>query len=307
MRGRTAELDAERRAAEARADELESAMFAPEPAAEGIETGAAGPRVEKLADVSGAIDAVIAERDVAREIADELGARLDTAKARLADWRQREEELLSRIEEAARTSLAGMSELFERAELDLDSILAETRRDFTGRGGPFRPLAVAPVAGPEEEPRIAALLDDLERVQLMRLAAERLPFTAPVTGVRLTSGFGKRRDPFSKRWAMHEGLDYAGPVGTPIRAAAAGRVVHAGWMGGYGKVVTIRHAFGYETRYAHLSRIDVTRGERVAAGDRIGSMGSTGRSTGSHLHYEVRANDRPVNPAKFIEAARNVL
>jgi len=106
---------------------------------------------------------------------------------------------------------------------------------------------------------------------------------------------------------MHEGVDYAAPIGSPILAAGEGVVKRVGWMGGYGRVVVIRHAFGFETRYAHLRRSLVKVGQRVERGDRIAQMGSSGRSTGSHVHYEVRLNGRPVDPGRFIEAARNVL
>jgi len=309
-RERAESLAVARAAAEDRVSELEAAVFA------GSDTVISpvasigmsfGPQTESLATVSGAMDSVIAERDEAvRELAS-LDERLELAEAELAAWEMREAEVMTRLEEAARTSLSGMSQIFERADLDLDRILDVTKRDFTGAGGPFEPLDLSTTDDAADGLRLASLMTDLERVHLMRIAAERLPFAHPAAGARRTSGFGARRDPFSRRWAQHNGLDFAGPIGTPIKAAASGVVVHAGWMRGYGKVVTIKHAFGYETRYAHLSRVHVNRGDHVDTGDRIGSMGSTGRSTGSHLHYEVRLDDKPINPAKFIEAARNVL
>jgi murein DD-endopeptidase MepM/ murein hydrolase activator NlpD len=106
---------------------------------------------------------------------------------------------------------------------------------------------------------------------------------------------------------MHSGLDIAAPRGTPIYATADGVVTISGRQGGYGRMVKIRHAFGFETVYAHLSRTRVKVGQRIGSGDRIGDMGSTGRSTGNHVHYEIRIDNKPVNPVKFIEAARDVL
>jgi len=308
LRTRLAVLDNKHRHAKVRVAELENAVFSPDAASASAAGFSFGPRVENLAAVSGAMGNVIAERDRALDEADELGERLANAEQALNAWEEREEVLLSRLEDAARTSLAGMSKLFNEADLDLESILGETARDYTGAGGPFAPLAMAPMKmSMPEDARLKELMDDLKRVNLMRIAADRLPFARPVAGARLTSGFGKRRDPMTRRWALHQGLDYAGPLGTPIKASAPGEVVFAGWMRGYGKVLRIRHAFGFETRYAHLSRLHVSKGDHVERGDRIGSMGSTGRSTGSHLHYEVRLGNQPVNPAKFIEAARNVL
>jgi murein DD-endopeptidase MepM/ murein hydrolase activator NlpD len=124
--------------------------------------------------------------------------------------------------------------------------------------------------------------------------------------VRYTSGFGYRRDPKTGGRRMHNGADFAGAHGTDIFATADGVVTHAGWQSGFGKLVTIQHAFGIETRYAHNTNIRVKVGQRVSRGDHIADMGSTGRSTGTHLHYEIRVSGRPVNPMIYIKAARNV-
>jgi murein DD-endopeptidase MepM/ murein hydrolase activator NlpD len=140
-----------------------------------------------------------------------------------------------------------------------------------------------------------------------RIAAEGLPFSIPVNGsFRFTSGFGYRRDPFTGSRRLHAGTDFAGSRGTPIVAAGDGTVIFAGRQSGYGLMVELRHRDGFTTRYAHLSRIRVSEGERVSRGERIGDMGNTGRSTGTHLHYEVRRNGDPVNPMTFITAGRDV-
>ena len=144
-------------------------------------------------------------------------------------------------------------------------------------------------------------MDNLETVNLMRFAADRLPFGEPVFGGRRTSGFGPRHG------RKHKGLDIAAPRGTAIYSTADGVVTFTGRQRGYGRVVKIRHAFGFETVYAHLNRARVKVGQRVRRGDRIADMGSTGRSSGNHLHYEIRIDDKPVNPLKFIEATRDVL
>jgi len=123
----------------------------------------------------------------------------------------------------------------------------------------------------------------------------------------ITSSYGYRRDPFTGGGAMHSGIDFKGPKGQPILAAAGGRVTHAGWKSGYGKAVEITHGNGLMTRYAHLSRIDVAAGQRIEQGIQLGAMGSTGRSTGTHLHFEVRLNGRAINPQPFLEANTDVL
>ena len=141
----------------------------------------------------------------------------------------------------------------------------------------------------------------------MQLAASKIPFAAPVkTSVRYTSGFGRRSDPINGRGRMHSGQDLAGARGTPIFATADGVVSFAGRQSGYGNVVKIRHAFGYETVYAHLNSIKVKQGQTVSRGDRIGGMGNTGRSTGTHLHYEIRIGGEPTNPMPYMKAARDV-
>ena len=252
---------------------------------------------------------VIEQRDHAATRAGVLDTRVATLETEIGEWKTRQENLLAQLESATRTSIASLDKLFVGSNVDLEGILKQTRRDYTGQGGPIGDEideAVAP-AEPENGERVAALMTDLERMSLMRVAVERLPFGVPTRGVERTSGFGKRRDPMRRSYRMHNGVDFAGPVGTPIYSTAEGVVTFAGRQRGYGIVVKIRHAFGFETVYAHLSKSRVKVGQRVERGQRIADMGSTGRSTGSHLHYEVRIDGVPVNPSKFIGAARDVL
>ena len=144
-------------------------------------------------------------------------------------------------------------------------------------------------------------------MNLYRIAAEQLPFAIPVhSAFRFTSGFGYRTDPKGAGTRMHTGTDFAADYGTPIYVTGDGTVSQAGWENGYGRMITVQHAFGIETRYAHLSQIRVSVGQRVSRGDRIGDMGNSGRSTGTHLHYEVRVGASPVNPMTYIKAANDV-
>jgi murein DD-endopeptidase MepM/ murein hydrolase activator NlpD len=128
-----------------------------------------------------------------------------------------------------------------------------------------------------------------------------IPMGAPVDKIQITSQYGTRTDPFTKQPTQHNGIDFAGTIGTPLMAVAPGKVVFAGDRFGYGKVVEIDHGLGFTTLYAHLSRINVKRGETVRAHDIVGLGGSTGRSTGPHLHYEIRYNDNPFNPYNFVK------
>lgn len=169
-----------------------------------------------------------------------------------------------------------------------------------GMGGPYVPLS-----GNAETLRqlgqMLARLDSLER------AVMAVPSTLPATPVALSSPFGVRSDPFTGGAAMHTGLDIRGERGQPIYAAAAGRVIKVGPWSGYGNVVVIDHGHGFETRYGHLSGFVTRPGAIVKAGEKIALMGSTGRSTGNHLHFEVRINGRAVNPRPYLEASSDVL
>ncbi|MEL6478132.1 MAG: DUF5930 domain-containing protein [Pseudomonadota bacterium] len=262
---------------------------------------------DALGLLTGTMNQVIEDRDQAAERSEELDVAVSRLQAEITKWENRQERVIAQLETAARTSLSALTKVFERANIDLERVLSETKRDYSGSGGLFEPIESGDQAEHEADLRIAALMSDLERVNLMRLAADRLPFGRPTIGARRTSGFGIRRDPFRGRASMHSGVDFAAPRGHPIYSTANGVVTFSGRMSGYGIVVKIKHAFGFETLYAHLSRSRVKVGEHVERGDRIADMGSTGRSTGTHLHYEVRIDKEPVNPAKFIEAARDVL
>lgn len=187
-------------------------------------------------------------------------------------------------------------------KLNLDP-RALSREARAGMGGPFEAFA----GGDEIDPRFERLGLSLARMAVLERALDGIPSVVPASVRSITSGFGYRRDPFNGRAAMHSGIDFKGAIGSPIFAAAEGRVTFAGWRGGYGKAVEVTHANGLMTRYAHLSRIDVKVGQMVPAGATLGGLGSTGRSTGPHLHFEVRINDRAVNPRPFLETAPDVL
>lgn len=212
-------------------------------------------------------------------------------------------ERLTRFADArARRAEAAMRKL----NLDPRAMSRQTRQSQTlqAMGGPFEALSGA---DGDIDPRFERLGLSLTRMAVLERALNGIPQVVPATVENITSGFGYRRDPFNGRSAMHSGIDFKGATGSPIFAAADGHVTHAGWKSGYGKAVEITHGNGMMTRYAHLSRIDARVGQQVEAGATIGGLGSTGRSTGPHLHFEVRINDRAVNPRPFLEAAPDVL
>lgn len=207
---------------------------------------------------------------------------------------------LTRFAEARanRTALA-----IRKLGLDPRTMIASTHRE--AMGGPLLRYATAP--GGAMDPRFERLGLSLARMNALERGLESVPQVLPASYAAMTSGFGYRRDPFTGGAAMHAGLDFAGPVGAPIHAAAKGRVSFVGQKGAYGNVVEISHGNGLVTRYAHMSRFAARVGQDVAAGAVIGAIGSTGRSTGPHLHFEVRNNGRPMNPRLFLERAPDVL
>jgi len=171
----------------------------------------------------------------------------------------------------------------------------------------FYPAAGGGVGGPFDsgkgDPTFKQLFTSWKKLDTLAGGAIAIPSDKPVKSAEFTSAFGVRADPFRRGAAMHAGIDLAGPMGTPIYATADGVVVRSGWnSGGYGNLVEIDHGRGIVTRYGHLSSMTVQPGTRVTRGQVIGRMGSTGRSTGSHLHYEVRIDDRPVNPIPFMRS-----
>jgi murein DD-endopeptidase MepM/ murein hydrolase activator NlpD len=184
------------------------------------------------------------------------------------------------------------------------STAAETRADvasieaFTGVGGPFE--AVEPLKS--ADPKFKQLFTNWKKLDQAGHGTIAIPSTQPVKGSAFTSGYGVRSDPFRGRAAMHAGIDLAGPLGTPIYATADAVVGRSEWANGYGNLVELNHGRGIQTRYGHLSRSGVQAGQRVKRGDLIGYMGSTGRSTGSHLHYEVRIDGKAVNPVPFMQS-----
>jgi murein DD-endopeptidase MepM/ murein hydrolase activator NlpD len=174
-----------------------------------------------------------------------------------------------------------------------------------GVGGPFHPAeGLSEMSIVDEANAVSAALT---RFQSVRDALQTAPIQTPIAGrAQMSSNFGNRTDPFLKRPAFHAGIDFRAPTGTPILAAADGTVSFSGSNGGYGKMVDIDHGNGLVTRYAHLSAIGVARGAKVSGGAQLGLAGSTGRSTGPHLHFEVRRNNQPVNPAGFISAGQRL-
>lgn len=226
-----------------------------------------------------------------------------TPLQRVVAVRMDQERLIARAETVASSRAERLRLAFRLAGLNP---AAYAPRD-AALGGPLiearDPRALGAVLDVDEAfaVRIQHAADNLTDMRLLADAAEGLPFRRP-TSARTTSGYGVRFDPFNGRPAVHQGQDFAAPLNTPIYATAPGIVSFVGVRSGYGNVVEIDHGRGFKTRFAHLNSMAVRAGQRVTLGQRVGAMGTTGRSTGVHLHYEVWMNGRPQNPARFIRA-----
>ncbi|WP_296641628.1 DUF5930 domain-containing protein [Roseinatronobacter sp.] len=218
--------------------------------------------------------------------------------------------IFSQLEEALDSVIGPLERVFRSANISPDQIRRLVRQGASSQSASLRPISVSTSGAMAASPDISranSVLEKLNTVQAYRRGLDRLPIAHPVASrVRLTSNYGMRRHPVSGRTKMHTGIDWAAARGTPILSTADGVVKKAGRMSGYGNIVIIQHDFGLETYYAHLNSIDVREGQRVSRGQKIGGMGTTGVSTGVHLHYEVRVNGQPVNPNTYVRAGQNV-
>ena len=257
---------------------------------------------QALAETAAERDQVIADAQEALLAADELATEI-------ALMREQNDQIFRQLEEAMTVSVEPLDKMFRAAGMPTDRIIEQVRRGYSGQGGPLTPLTFS-TSGSEPTPdtqRANRLLNQMDQLNLYRIAAQKAPFATPVKDAfRFTSGFGPRRDPKTGGRRMHNGVDFAASVGTPLYSTADGVVTYAGWQSGYGRLIKIQHEFGIETRYAHLSRIRVNVGQKVSRGERIGDMGASGRVTGVHLHYEVRVGGKAVNPMIYIKAANDV-
>jgi murein DD-endopeptidase MepM/ murein hydrolase activator NlpD len=234
------------------------------------------------------------------------GAGIETALMRLQGS-------LDRVDAAETATLNALEERYDGKARRMRGILADLGLDMS-RLAPLTKAAPSAMGGPFVPAKPGTEVPAFER-QLFRVNAARgqveqltrslvaVPIRKPVEGeLDTTSGFGMRLDPFLRSPAMHTGLDFRGETGDAVRVTAGGTVIHAGWSGGYGRMVEVDHGNGFSTRYGHLSAIDVEVGQTLRIGQIVGRIGSTGRSTGPHLHYETRVDGDAVDPQKFLRA-----
>lgn len=242
-------------------------------------------------------------RDNKRDKAEQLNTKISMAPeaAPLVKLEQRQRRFAMLLTHAVERRADKAAAAIRSFGLNPDTLARSAAR---AQGGPFVPWKGDKGAMTGE---LEDLADAMSRMEFLERSLLTIPSGQPTGSPMLTSSYGYRRDPFNGHAAFHAGLDFPGRYGQPINAAADGKVSYVGQRQGYGNVVEVEHGNGIMTRYAHLSGFASRVGQKIARGDTIGRMGSTGRSTGTHLHFEVRLNGQAVNPRPFLEARKDVL
>ncbi|MEW6353712.1 MAG: M23 family metallopeptidase [Pseudomonadota bacterium] len=269
-------------------------------------------QARRIAELTAERDAAQAHSETAARSAAALQKYLSDAFDRVAELQTSHEELVALVDQHAENGVRDLEQAVAMTGLSLNKLLRAAGKEAApGVGGPLLGDADenrAPFEGFDEslEHDIARVDQQLRRWADLKSVVGRLPLTAPTDVGEISSRFGARADPFTHARARHSGIDVSAPAGTPIYATAPGKVTHAGLNGPYGYMVEIDHGLGIKTRHGHLSKILVTQGQQVTYRTKIGLIGSTGRSTGPHLHYEVLFNDATQNPVNFLQAGQYV-
>ena len=274
-------------------------------------------RTEIQADLNDArkrLGFVAGERNALIDDRESIAAQLESVVQDLIGVRREQRDFVARVLERTETDLDDLEATIALTGLKVEDLLAAwSERNGRGQGGPFISFSDEfGVLDPEEretvafQDAIAQLEFRLTRWEGIQGLLQALPLAAPADNYYVSSKFGRRRDPITKRMAFHAGVDMAGPPRTAIRSTAPGIATFVGTRGPFGRTVEVDHGYGIKTRYAHLQKILVDRGDEIAFRQKIGVMGTTGRSTGTHLHYEVLFNGSPLDPAEFLKAGQYV-
>ncbi|MFI4986335.1 MAG: peptidoglycan DD-metalloendopeptidase family protein [Alphaproteobacteria bacterium] len=271
----------------------------------------------KIAKLEENLTGVAGERDKASDQRTALARHVDELEQRLASLQSDQDALVARLSERAKSHNVAVEHTIAMTGLDVGKLMAQVEKNSPivqrpvkpGVGGPFVayrpelvPFGKTSLHSSEIELVVATLDKQEERREGLNRVLAHLPLASPIDDYRVMSDFGKRIDPINGRLAMHEGVDLTSEPGAPVLATAPGIVTFAGWNGSYGKMVEIDHGMGVRTRYAHLKSVVVETGHKVAARTEVGIMGSTGRSTGTHVHYEILVDEQHYNPMNFIKA-----
>lgn len=257
-----------------------------------------------------ALNTAIEQRNRLQNERAKMAGTVGDLRQELTSLQESQASFVANLAERARGNIDIMEKTVAMTGLDVDKLLASVADENSGEGGPFIPAPAPTAAGDEGEQKllasVATLGDQVDRWEKLQFILRSLPLTAPIDSYYISSAFGARMDPFNGERAIHEGIDMVSKLRSEVLATAPGTVTFAGWKGGYGRVVEIDHGLGIVTRYAHLYAINVKVGDVVDYRQEIGKLGSSGRSSGPHVHFEVRYNGRPLDPMAFLKAGRYV-
>ena len=255
------------------------------------------------------LESALSQRNFARSQSKKLSRTVAKLENDLETLHKSEKDILINLTERTKASIDDIHFVLKRTGLKVAQLLKTNQgrsKKKLGQGGPF--IAFAPDTEPAQrlKANLSNLNSQLQQFTELQDIMKRLPLAAPLDYFSISSHYGKRRDPINKRWAVHYGMDFGGLKHASVYVTAPGRVRYAGRKGKYGKLVEIDHGLGFRTKYGHLHKILVKRGQKVDYRTKIGLMGSSGRSTGPHLHYEVIVKGKHKNPWRFIKAGRYV-
>ncbi|MGY8999938.1 MAG: peptidoglycan DD-metalloendopeptidase family protein [Rhodospirillales bacterium] len=262
-----------------------------------------------LYSVTTDLETALSERNNERSRGQKLSETVVNLENELASLHKSEKDVLIKLTERTKDNIKDIQYVLKRTGVDFTKLLKASggfSENNKRQGGPFILLSSNTKPAEYIKSTIVNLNIHLKHFGQLQGMMKRLPITAPLDYFTISSHFGKRRDPINKRWAVHSGIDFGGATGTSVYTTGPGKIIFAGRKGKYGKLIIIDHGFGFKTKYGHLNKILVKRGQKVKYRTKIGSMGNTGRSTGSHLHYEILLNGKHQNPWRFIKAGSYV-
>ena len=261
---------------------------------------------DNLNTVEGDLKVALVERNKALFDGSPMRGEIKTLESRLLKLQQSEANSVQRLSEQTLAYIASMERIVAMAGLNVAHLLKVNNKLAVGQGGPFIPAHNDDLPANRLKISLATLHTHQMRLEKLQDVIKKLPLTVPLDAYYLTSRFGKRRDPINRRWAAHYGIDLGSSFKSKVYTTAAGVVSYAGWKGKYGKLVEVNHGAGLKTRYGHLHKIFVKKGQKVIFRQKIGLLGNTGRSTGAHLHYGIVFKGKSKNPMNFIKSGRYV-
>lgn len=260
-----------------------------------------------LSSISGSLESALTERNSALMLNERLNERTSELSKNLENLQNSEKNVIARLTLTTVDEIGVLEKFISRTGIQPKQLITGKKRTSTlGQGGPFLEVRQGNEPGAFLKSSIDILGARLDRLSKLKRLVGVIPFSPPLEHFSISSHFGKRRDPINRRWAMHYGLDLTGFKKANVYATSPGKVVKSGHKGKYGKFIEIDHGGGFKTRYGHLYKTLVKRGQEVNFRQKIGLLGNSGRSTGSHLHYEVTHNGKQKNPWRFIKAGKYV-